>query len=316
MTLIGFGAGAGLAASLVLLVAACLGWQPTRSSGGSPPTAGSGWATRLGPEPGKRIVIALTVAVPVAVVTRWPVMAAAVVVLVWAWPSMFGAARASGEQMARLEAVATWTESMRDTIAGSIALEEAIRNTADAAPQIIQEPLQRLVGSLVVHVPLAQGLAQLAEDFDDESIDLVAAALILNSRLRGPGLVATLSALATSTREELDMRRRVEEERKSLRRDARTIMATTIAFAAGLALFSRAYLAPYSTVVGQVVLTGVLAIFLIALTWIRRLADVRAHERFLVGPETLARRARSVDRTTTSGATSGATSRAAGQMGV
>ena len=85
------------------------------------------------------------------------------------------------------------------------------------------------------------------------------------------------------------MRRRVEEERKSLRRDARTIMATTLAFAAGLALFSRSYMAPYSTVVGQVVLSGVVVVFVVALAWIRRLSEARAHERFLVGPESLVR---------------------------
>jgi Flp pilus assembly protein TadB len=301
-TLLGFVLGAGLASSLVLLVAAASGWRPQHQGHSANPNRGlslgeGGWASRLGPHLGKRAAIAVAAAVPVAVLTHWPVLVGATVVLVWMWPAMFGASQVSALQVARLEAVATWTESMRDTIAGSIALEEAISNTAGAAPEVIQEPLQRLVGSLSVHVPLPQALAQFAEDFQDESIDLVAAALILNSRLRGPGLVATLTALASSAREELDMRRRIEEERKNLRRDARTIMLTAIGFAGVLAIFSRSYMAPYSTPAGQVVLAAVVAIFMAGLVWMRRLANVRSHERFLVGPETLARRARSTDRT-------------------
>ena len=43
--------------------------------------------------------------------------------------------------------------------------------------------------------------------------DLIVAALMLNSRLRGPGLRDVLSALADSAREELDMRRRVKAQR-------------------------------------------------------------------------------------------------------
>lgn len=287
--LAGFIVGAGLAGSVVLLLAAWRGWRP--SSGGTSPRS-SQLLSSLGADSGRRLLIAAGFAIPVAVFTRWPVMVGATVVLVWLWPMMFGAAQDSAAKIEALEAVATWTESLRDTIAGSIALEQAIRNTAATAPAAVQESLQRLVGSLSVHVPLPQALAAFAEDFQDESIDLVAAALILNSRLRGPGLVATLSALAASAREELDMRRRIEQDSQTLRRDARTIMLTSIGFAGFLSFFSRQYMAPYSTVTGQLVLMLVIGIFVGGLIWMRQLANVRAHERFLVGPETLAARAR------------------------
>ncbi len=288
--LLGFVLGAGLAGSIVLLIAAGRGWRPAGRQGGMSRQSRIGDA--LGGGVGRRLLIGLTAAVAVAVVTRWPVMAGATLLLVWLWPAMFGAAKDSAAKIEALEAVATWTESLRDTIAGSIALEEAIRNTAAAAPAPIQPSLQRLVGAVSVHVPLPQALAGFAEDFQDESIDLVAAALILNSRLRGPGLVATLSALATSTREELDMRRRIEQDTKTLRRDARTIMVTALGFAGFLSLFSREYMAPYSTLPGQLMLVLVLGVFMGGLVWMRQLANVRPHERFLVGPETLAARAR------------------------
>ena len=273
------------------------GAAPAGGGRGAPGGRGSGgwgwgWGGGLGWALGGGAQSATAAGVVVALATRWPVMVATTVGLTFVWPVMFGAARETASKIDRLEAVATWTESLRDTIAGSIALEEAIRNTASAAPPTIQGPLQRMVGALAVHVPLPQALAQFAEDFEDESIDLVAAALILNSRLRGPGLVATLTALATSTREELDMRRRIEQERKTLRRDARTIMIWSIGFAAVLAVFSRSYMTPYATVPGQFMLAIVVGIFVAGLIWMRKLADVRPHERFLIGPTTLAARGR------------------------
>jgi Flp pilus assembly protein TadB len=275
-TAIAIGLGAGLGASLLLLTATLRGWRPhTRRSGESARRARQHAGAR------GRILPALLAAATVAAITRWPIMVAAVAVLVWAWPSMVGAGPASTRQIARLEAIAVWAESLRDTIAGSIGLEEAIRNSADAAPPAIKEPLGRLSSALTVHIPLPEALADFADDFDDESVDLVAAALTLNARLRGPGLVATLSALATSVREELDMRRRIEQDRRTLRRSARIIMGTAIGFAAFVAVFSRAYLAPYDTIAGQVVLALVIGVFVAGLVWMRRLAEPRRHERFL-----------------------------------
>ena len=64
-----------------------------------------------------------------------------------------------------------------------------------------------------------------------------------------------------------------------------------------LAIFSRSYMAPYSTVTGQLVLAVVIGLFMAGLIWMRRLANVRIPERFLVGPETLARRAHSTNST-------------------
>jgi Flp pilus assembly protein TadB len=195
--------------------------------------------------------------------------------------------------------LATWAESLRDTIAGSIGLEQAIKHSISAAPVILQPPLLRLEGQLRARIPLTRALAWFAEEFEDASADLVVAALILNSRLRGPGLVGTLGALATSAREELDMRRRIEEGRRALRRTALIIIAVTGLFAGGLVVFSRAYVAPYSTPVGQVMLAVVLAVFAAGLMWIRRAANLRPPERFLVHPDQLTKPDATLDQAVT-----------------
>lgn len=274
----GLALGAALGGSMLLLGAAIAGWRPTRGRTRHRP--GTSWVVSR-----RTVALALAAGLVTALVTRWPVAAVAVLLTVLAWPRMFGAGPAAEAQLVRLDALATWTESLRDSIAGSIGLEEAIRHSVNAAPAVLTPHLLRLEGRLRVQLPLPQALTALAEELEDASADLVVAALVLNSRLRGPGLVATLGALAVSVREELELRRRIEEGRKTLRRTALIILASTAVFAGTLTLFSREYVSPYSTPVGQLVLAVVLAVFAAGLWWIRSATNLRTPQRFLARVE-------------------------------
>lgn len=271
--------GLALGGSILLLAAALMGWRPPIRTRASKGRGNALWGSAAR----RRALIALGVAVLVAVLTRWPVAAGAAAAVIYLWPTMFGGGKTATGQVERVEALATWTESLRDSIAGSVGLEDAIRHSLTAAPPLLQPALQRLEGRLRVQIPLTQALAAFAEEFEDSSADLVVAALILNSKLRGPGLVATLTALASAAREEVDMRRRIEEGRKSLRRTALIIVGATAIFAGGMAVFSRDYVAPYSTPLGQLMLAVVLSVFAGGLMWIRSAANLRPPERFLVG---------------------------------
>jgi len=271
--------GLALGGSLLLLAAALMGWKPHTRTRATKRRGNVLWGSKAR----RRAVAAAAAGLVVAVITRWPVAAGATIAVIYLWPTMFGGGKAAAGQVERIEALATWTESLRDSIAGSIGLEEAIRHSLTAAPPVLQPALQRLEGRIRVQIPLTQALAAYAEEFEDSSADLVVAALILNSKLRGPGLVATLSALATAAREEIDMRRKIEEGRKSLRRTALIIVGATGLFAGGLTVLSRDYVAPYSTPVGQLMLAVVLSVFGGGLMWIRSAANLRPPERFLVG---------------------------------
>lgn len=271
--------GLALGGSILLLVAALMGWKPTARKRASKGRRNALWGSGAR----RRALIALGAALLVAALTRWPVAAGATAAVIYLWPTMFGGGKTATGQVERVEALATWSESLRDSIAGSVGLEDAIRHSLTAAPPVLQPALQRLEGRLRVQIPLTQALAAFAEEFEDSSADLVVAALILNSKLRGPGLVATLTALASAAREEVDMRRRIEEGRKSLRRTALIIVGATAIFAGGMAVFSRDYVAPYSTPLGQLMLAVVLSVFAGGLMWIRSAANLRPPERFLVG---------------------------------
>jgi Flp pilus assembly protein TadB len=124
-------------------------------------------------------------------------------------------------------------------------------------------------------------LQRFADDLDDPAADLVVAALVLNSRLRGPGLRDVLTSLSHSVRNELDMRGRVMASRSSTRRSVQIVVAVSAAFIIGLRVLNPDYVEPYATFEGQVVLTVVIALFASGFLWLRRLATFDMPARFL-----------------------------------
>ncbi|SDG66971.1 Flp pilus assembly protein TadB [Sinosporangium album] len=219
-----------------------------------------------------RTAVASIAAVVVLVVTGWPVMAVGAVLLVLGWRGLSGGAGEERAAMKRLEGLAAWTESLRDTIAGAAGLEQAIPSSIRAAAPMLRPHLRSLVDRLHTRMPLPDALRMFADELDDPSADLVIAALILNAKLRGPGMRDVLSALAVSAREELDMRRRVEAERRSTRRSVQIVIGTAIAFAATLIVFNPSYVAEYDNLLGQAVLVVVAGLFGAGFVWMRRLA--------------------------------------------
>jgi Flp pilus assembly protein TadB len=218
----------------------------------------------------------------VLVATRWVVAAIAIALLVFTWKGLGGAA-SERTAMARLEALATWTESLRDTIAGAVGLEAAIPASIRIADMSIQGPLLALVDRLHTRVPMHEALRRFADELGDPSSDLIISALIINSRLRGPGLRDLLGSLAASVREELDMRRRINAQRRSTRRSAQIVIAISVGLAIGLAIFDKSMLSKYDSLVGQLVLLFVAGIYGLGIFWLRRLANFEQPERLLGG---------------------------------
>ncbi|MFI0367130.1 type II secretion system F family protein [Actinomadura sp. 1N219] len=271
-------AGAAAGGGLILLVAALRG-LPVRSGparGRSREDLVRTFTTRT--------AAAVIVGMAVLVVTRWPIAAAGTGALVLAWSGLAGGAAEERRSMMRLEGLAAWTESLRDTIAGAVGLEQAIPASQRAAAPALQQPLRNLVDRLHTRVPMPDALRRFADDLDDPSADLVIAALILNSKLRGPGLRDMLSALANSARAELDMRRRVEADRRSTRRSVRIVVAVSVGTALALAVFNHSYVEPYDDFVGQLVLCVVVALYGAAFLWLRRLSKYELPGRFLSEP--------------------------------
>jgi Flp pilus assembly protein TadB len=277
-TLLALLCGAVVGGALLLLVVAIRGTAPRQES----PSL-----FRRGNVEGRKNLIrfgtGIGVGLLVLVVTRWLVLAAALGLLAALADRFFGGTGEERRAIERLEALATWTEALRDTIAGAVGLEQAIPATAINAAPAIKPGLNLLVDRLRIREPLPSALMRFADDLNDPSADLIVAALVLNSRLRGPGLRDVLSALADSAREELDVRRKVAAERRSTRRSVQVVVAITLLVAAALVLFNPTYVAPYTSFIGQFVLFIVIALYALGLVWLRKLAKIEVPERFLIG---------------------------------
>lgn len=229
---------------------------------------------------GVRGAVALILGALTLLATGWVVAAIGIALLTLGWRSLGGAA-SERRAMARLEGLASWTESLRDTIAGAVGLEQAIPASLRAAAPSLREPLARLVDRLHTRMPMPDALRRFADDLDDPGADLIIAALIINARLRGPGLRDLLGGLSGSVREELDMRRKINAERRSTRRSVQIVVLVAVAVALLLGVFNHSYVQVYDGPLGQTVLIVVAAFYAAGFFWMRKLARFDSPERLL-----------------------------------
>ncbi|MCD0453072.1 type II secretion system protein [Actinocorallia sp. API 0066] len=234
---------------------------------------------------GTRTGIAVIAGLVTLVVTQWIVVAVGIGLLVLGWDAVAGGAAEERKAMARLEALASWAESLRDTIAGAVGLEQAIPSSVRAAAPVLQPPLRALVDRMHTRVPLPEALRRFADDLDDPSADLIIGALLLNARLRGPGLREMLGALAGSARSELEMRRRVNAYRAMTRRSVQIVVVFSVGFALALSVFNPSYVEPYDSALGQLVLAFIVGLYGMGFLWLRRLAKFQEPQRLLGGED-------------------------------
>jgi Flp pilus assembly protein TadB len=278
------GAGAGL--GLLLILRGLLGSSsyPEATPAGDSSARWrwlSRWQQSRRPIDGRRVALCVAVALIVGVVTRWPVAAVLAGVAGWALPALIGPDRDHKRRLARIEAVATWTESLRDTLGAAAGLEQAIMATATLAPEAIRDEVTALAGRLRRGDRLADALRGFAADLDDATADLVVTALVMAAERNARHIGELLSSLATAAREQASLRMRVVAGRARVRTSSRVITAVTLAMAGGLVLLNRRYLAPYDSVSGQLVLLVVGGCFAFGLAWLARISRITEPERLL-----------------------------------
>lgn len=178
------------------------------------------------------------------VLTGWPVAVLLVAAGAWWLPSLLGPDRGHAERVARIEAVASWTEQIRDLMAGASGLQHAIAATAPIAPAPIRDEVAQLAEQLRTARAPEAALAEFARDVDIPTADLVAAALSSAASRHAADLGTLLSSLAEATREQAAMLVRVSASRARVRTAMRIIVAVTLSIAIVLLAFNPAYLAP------------------------------------------------------------------------
>ncbi len=229
-----------------------------------------------------RVGLAAGAGVVVGAATGWPVGAVLAGLAGWGAPGLLGATRARQGAVGRIEAVAGWAEMLRDTMAGSAGLEQAIIATAPLAPLPIRTEVVRLAVRLEGE-RLAPALRAFADEVADPTCDLVVAALVLAAEHQAQRLGELLGTLAQAARDQATMRLRVEAGRARTRTSVRVIVGATGALMLGLAVLNRGYLAPYDSALGQLVLLLVGVMFAAAFVWLARMTRPQQAARFLDG---------------------------------
>jgi tight adherence protein B len=231
-----------------------------------------------------RLAAAVAVGVVTGVVTGWVVGAVLAGLACWALPPVVGRDPQHARQVHRIEAIATWTEMLRDTLAAAAGLEQAILATASLAPAAIHSHISDLAARLGNGERLAPALRSLADQLADPTADLVIASLVLAAEHQARALGELLGSLALAAREQASLRMRVQAGRARTRTSVRVIVGTTLGFAAAMVLLDRPYLAAYDSVAGQVVLLMVGALFAVGFAWLARIATVPEPIRFFSTP--------------------------------
>ncbi len=232
-----------------------------------------------GPIDRRRIAVCLVV----GVVTRWPVAAALSAAGAWMLPQIIGPDRDHDRRVARIEAIAVWTESLRDNLSGAAGLEQAITGSAIESPEPIRDEVTRLGTRLQRSWRLPDALRAFAAELADPTADLVVAGLLMAARGAAGQLGDVLGELAGSARAKVASRQRIAAARKRNRTSARVIVGTTLAMAGLLALLNRDYLAPFGTAAGQVILLAAGGCFALAFAWLGTLMRDRDTARILAG---------------------------------
>ena len=188
--------------------------------------------------------------------------------------------RVGDAEIARLDALASWIENVRDVLMAGEQPVGAIASTVGACPPIIRPHIRRLAAGLSRQDPDIV-FRRFADDLDDPLADLVAAGLAIAIR-RGARTVPVLTALAEQTRQQVDRRRLIEAERAPTRREVQAltlIMGTLVVL---LLVFGRSqYLDAYDTTGGQLFLGVALAGYTALIVRVQKLAAFPRPSRLL-----------------------------------
>ncbi len=224
-------------------------------------------------------LVALAVGIVLGFLTGWVVLIVLLPAAVLGLPTLL-ATSTETDRIARLDGIAEWTRNLSGVLTAGQGLEQALMASLRSTPEAVRPQVTRLVARLRSRWPTEAALRAFADDIDDATGDLVAAALILGSRKRGAGLAAVLTGLAESAAADVRARRQIEADRAKPRSTARMVTLLS-AGALGVLALSGQFLAPYATPIGQAILLVLLGCYVAALVWMRRMAATPPPPRFL-----------------------------------
>ncbi|MFF0698476.1 type II secretion system F family protein [Streptomyces tendae] len=187
----------------------------------------------------------------------------------------------AAERIGQLEALSEWAGRLAGLLRLGMGLEQAMIASRQGAPDELATQIVNLSDRLRLGWRPEEALRAFGDELGDVTGDKVVAALILSAGDRGPGLAQALEDLAGSVRDEVAKKRSIEADRAKPRTTVRWMTLITVGIVVA-GFFVPSYTAPYSTLLGQLVLAFLTAGFVAALVLMRQLGEFRRIPRFLI----------------------------------
>ena len=194
-------------------------------------------------------------------------------------PMMFRAPRRRRDFTDEIEAYSQWTEQIRDLVAASGSLFEAVTLSADQAPSRLRPQVVQMAS-----IARTLGLPAALDWFAAEMESPFADRLVLGMRIAwdsGARVSEAFESTARAMRADVDMRRRNEVANARAWTQVLSMIGVTVASVLLMFVFNKGFFDPFGSLIGQTVLLAVGVLIFGNVYWVLKLSESGAPVRLL-----------------------------------
>lgn len=214
-----------------------------------------------------------------ALATGWPLLLVLVPAVLIVLPGLLSAPpQPEIEVLAGLD---RWVRLISTSLTSGKSIRDAIFATRSQAPEVLREPISRLVTRLDQRWAMRDALFAMADELGIADADAVLAAMSVAANRGGAGARVTLGALTDTLQDRLSALREIAAERAKPRAVVRQVTLITMAVLGLAVLMSPGFFAPYATGLGSLLAAGLAFAYLGCLVMLRRMTVPPPAPRFL-----------------------------------
>ena len=212
--------------------------------------------------------------------TGWPVAALIGLTAGVMGPMMWRAPRKRRAFTDEIEAYSQWTEQIRDLVAASGSLFEAVTLTSEQAPSLLRPKVVQMA-SIARTLGLPAGLDWFAAEMDSPFADR----LVLGMKIAwdsGARVSEAFESTARSMRTEVEMRRRNEVANARAWTQVIAMVGVTVVSVLFMFVFNKPFFDPFGSTIGQATLLAVGVLIFGNIYWVLKLSESGIPVRLLV----------------------------------
>ena len=198
-------------------------------------------------------------------------------------PLMWRAPRKRRAFTDEIEAYSQWTEQIRDLVAASGSLFDAVTVSAEQAPLLLRPQVMQMA-SLARTLGLPAGLDWFAAEMDSPFADR----LVLGMKIAwdsGARVSEAFESTARAMRNEVETRRRNEVANARAWTQVTSILGVTLASVLFMFVFNKGFFDPFGSAVGQAMLLAVGVLIFGNVYWVLKLSESGVPVRLLAPDE-------------------------------